>query len=90
MASECRILNLAVQHKKFGEDCANAESSLSFREIIKSSYFSFNIMKSEKLEEVKKIKKVLLYPGQMLGKDAKQEVVGGIAVVYELKNGEDF
>lgn len=47
-------------------------------------------MKSEKLEEVKKIKKVLLYPGQMLGKDAKQEVVGGIAVVYELKNGEDF
>ena len=51
----------------------------------------FNVMKGQRAHEVKRIKKVILYGGRILGKTQgpKQEVAGGLAVVYEMTNGED-
>ena len=45
-------------------------------------------MKSEIWDQVKRIKTVKLYPG--LSTTDKSDVVGGIQIVYELKNGEDY
>lgn len=50
-------------------------------------------MKSDNTDEVKRIKKVKLYGGSLVSKDkqaVKSEIVGGIAVVYELRNGDEI
>jgi hypothetical protein len=46
-------------------------------------------MKTEMWEQVKRIKAIKLFPGKIIGssKDqTKQDVLGGIQIVYELKN----
>ncbi len=78
--------------KNLNEDCEMAENTLTYREITSNMFHMFNVMKEEKANLVKRIKKVILYGGKILGKTTgpKQEVVGGLAVVYELTNGEDL
>lgn len=60
-----------------------------YKEIVKDHYYKFNIMKTDQMDEIKRIKAVKLYPGKSL--DAKPiDVVGGIEIVYETKSGNDF
>jgi hypothetical protein len=61
--------------------------------LIQSKYYTFNVMKSDKMEDIKKIKKVRLYQGAIVSKDQKslnQEIAGGISIVYELKSGNEL
>lgn len=53
----------------------------------------FNVMKTDQFDQVKRIKTVKLYPGKLIGHEKDPnfgDVVGGIQVIYELKNGEDY
>ena len=80
--TECRFLNLSVVTKGLDDDCNKAESSLTFKDLIQSQYSLFNIIKSDKCDNVKRIKAVKLYPGMMVGSHDKAgykcDVVGGI------------
>lgn len=91
MRNECRLLNLSVITKQVYEDCVEAEISLSYKELIQSKYQVFNVMKTDAWDQIKRIKAVKLYPGKLVGKDQSgliSDVVGGIQVIYELKNGQ--
>eukprot|EP00347_Sterkiella_histriomuscorum_P015750 403355823 len=91
--SECRYLNLSVITKAPDEDCDKAQSSYSYKDLIQSQYSIFNIIKSEKCDQIKRVKAVKLYHGHLIGHQQsgmKSDVVGGIQVTYELKNGQDF
>jgi hypothetical protein len=93
LSNDCRLLNLAVTSKQILEDCETAENSVSYRDVIKFQYETFNVMKSEMWDQVKRIKAIKLYPGKVItsGKEInKQEIVGGIQIVYELKNLEEY
>jgi hypothetical protein len=51
------------------------------------------VIKSPNCDHIKRIKAIKLYPGNLLDKKVrsnKSEVVGGISVVYELKNGNEL
>ncbi len=62
---------------------------MTYRDVIHDNYQIFNVMKTEMWEQVKRIKAIKLFPGKIIGssKDqTKQDVLGGIQIVYELKN----
>ncbi len=91
---ECRLLNLQVYHKSKYDDNELAEKSLTFKELTRDYFSSFSIFRA--LEEQKKIPHDLkrihtikLYLGFAPSNDPneKTEVVGGIEIIYEMKDG---
>lgn len=98
--TSCRFLNMAVVTKGLDDDCNKAEQSYSFKELLSkkhqgiSRFQIFNPIKSDKADNIKRIKSVRLYPGVVIGQEpgdnGKSEVVGGIEVVYELKSGSEL
>jgi len=89
MVNECRLLNLSTVSKSLLEDCEHSEQSVSYKEIVKDHYFKFNVMKTDVMEDIKRIKAVKLYPGKSLGDGKQTDVVGGIEIIYETKSGND-
>lgn len=67
MINECRLLNLSTVSKPLLDDCEHSEQSVSYKEIVKDHYFKFNVMKTDVMEDIKRIKAVKLYPGKSLG-----------------------
>lgn len=80
--------------KEMPEDCETAEMAISFRDYVKNYHKSFDIMKTETKNEIKRIKEIRLFPGRDLTQNYEDEVecncVGGIDIIYELNNGEEF
>lgn len=93
LSNDCRFLNLSVISKQIQEDCKFAENSLTYKETIQSPYTVFNVIKTDFGDQIKRIKAVYLYHGFALnakGEQTQTEVVGGIKIIYELKNGEEI
>jgi hypothetical protein len=67
MANTCKLINFGVSYKDVSLDCVDAEQSRSFKEIIKEKYDTFNAVKEDKGDSIKRIKTVKLHPGKMLG-----------------------
>lgn len=65
--SDCKFLNLSVVTKGLDDDCDRAESSLTYKDLISSKYSLFNIIKSDKCDNVKRVKAIKLFPGQFIG-----------------------
>jgi hypothetical protein len=66
-----------------------------FRDVIGKRYETFNPLRSEMWDQIKRIKAIKLFPGKLIGKEKEMNpkyfVLGGIKVIYELKSGEtDF
>ena len=49
-------------------------------------------MKTDYWDQIKRIKQVKLFPGKIIGreKDPRADVLGGIAITYELKSGDEY
>ncbi|CDW78756.1 UNKNOWN [Stylonychia lemnae] len=95
LQNDCRLLNLQISSKQLNDDCENtAEISPTYREVIQLRYEMFNPLRNDMWEFVKRMKCIKLFPGKIIGKEKeinpKYFVLGGIKIVYELKNGEEF
>lgn len=55
--------------KEISEDCDTSEVAISFRDYIKNYHKSFDIAKTDKKNEIKRIKEIRLYPGRDLTED---------------------
>jgi hypothetical protein len=44
LVGECRMLNFTIYSKEIEEDCSTAEISLTYKEVIKDPYFTFNAL----------------------------------------------
>jgi hypothetical protein len=85
-----RLLNLSVMIKELNEDCDTAEKTISYKDYAKDYHKSFDIMKTDMKNEVKRIKEIRLYPGTDENGDKDNYIVGGIDIIYELNSGEEY
>lgn len=93
LVGECRMLNFTIYSKEIEEDCSTAEIQMTYKEVIRDPYCIFNALTGEHADTIKRIKQVKLYAGKVVGREKdgpKADVLGGIEIEYETKEGETF
>lgn len=95
LSNDCRLLNLSITSKQLFEDCeTTAEISPTYKEVVQQRFEMFNPKRTEFWDQIKRIKAIKLYHGKVIGKEKeinpKYFVLGGIKIVYELKNGDEY